>query len=79
MVYFQANRADVVTLDAGEVYTAVKQFGLTAIAKEIYSDGRLTLGLLILNISVCLCQTVFVPLCSLYPRRLYPVCGSGEE
>lgn len=39
---FQANRADIVTLDAGEVYSAVKQFGLVAIAKEIYSDGRFT-------------------------------------
>ncbi|KAM6979780.1 saxiphilin-like [Aplochiton taeniatus] len=36
----RANRADVVTLDAGEVYSAVKQFGLTAIAKEEYGgDG----------------------------------------
>lgn len=42
MLFLQANRADIVTLDAGEVYTAVKQFGLTAIAKEIYSDGWLT-------------------------------------
>lgn len=38
--YFQANRADIVTLDAGEVYSAVKQFGLVAVAKEIYSDGE---------------------------------------
>lgn len=37
---FQANRADIVTLDAGEVYSAVRQFDLVAIAKEIYSDGR---------------------------------------
>lgn len=42
VVLFQANRADVVTLDAGEVYSAVKQFGLVAIAKEIYSEGTLT-------------------------------------
>ncbi|XP_059918633.1 saxiphilin-like [Gadus macrocephalus] len=35
----RANRADIVTLDSGEVYSAVKQFGLVAIAKEIYSDG----------------------------------------
>lgn len=41
-VLFQANRADIVTLDAGEVYSAVKQFGLVAIAKEIYSEGSLT-------------------------------------
>lgn len=37
---FQANRADIVTLDAGEIYSAVKQFDLVVIAKEIYSDGR---------------------------------------
>ena len=37
---FQANRADIVTLDAGEVYSAVKQFDLVAIAKEMYADGR---------------------------------------
>lgn len=37
---FQANRADIVTLDAGEVYSAVRQFGLVAVAKEIYSDGE---------------------------------------
>lgn len=28
------------TLDAGEVYSAVRQFGLVAVAKEIYSDGE---------------------------------------
>lgn len=38
----KANRADMVTLDAGEVYSAVKQFGLVTIAKEIYSDGGFT-------------------------------------
>uniref|UniRef100_A0A3B4A6U1 Serotransferrin n=1 Tax=Periophthalmus magnuspinnatus TaxID=409849 RepID=A0A3B4A6U1_9GOBI len=35
----RANRADIVTLDAGEVYSAVKQFGLVAVAKEIYNDS----------------------------------------
>ncbi|KAJ3602027.1 hypothetical protein NHX12_029787 [Muraenolepis orangiensis] len=35
----RANRADIVTLDAGEVYSAVKQFGLVTIAKETYHDG----------------------------------------
>lgn len=39
-MFFQDNKADLVTLDAGEVYSAVKQFGLAAVAKEIYSDGR---------------------------------------
>lgn len=28
------------TLDAGEVYSAVRQFGLVAVAKEIYNDGE---------------------------------------
>lgn len=38
----QGNRADIVTLDAGELYSALKQFGLVAVAKEIYSDGKFT-------------------------------------
>ena len=50
---FQANRADIVTLDAGEVYSAVKQFGLVAIAKEIYSDGRFASHLLKTSTSLC--------------------------
>lgn len=29
------------TLDSGDVYSAVKQFGLVAIAKETYSEGSL--------------------------------------
>lgn len=41
LVSFQANRADIVTLDAGDVYSAVKQFGLVAVAKEIYSEGSM--------------------------------------
>uniref|UniRef100_A0A8C7I171 Serotransferrin n=1 Tax=Oncorhynchus kisutch TaxID=8019 RepID=A0A8C7I171_ONCKI len=45
----RANRADIVTLDAGEVYTAVKQFGLTAIAKEIYSDGGCILSVAVVR------------------------------
>ncbi|XP_069038145.1 saxiphilin-like [Lepisosteus oculatus] len=40
----QANRADAVTLDAGEVYTAAKQFGLIAVAKEMYEDGGCVLA-----------------------------------
>uniref|UniRef100_A0A8C9ZHE8 Serotransferrin n=1 Tax=Sander lucioperca TaxID=283035 RepID=A0A8C9ZHE8_SANLU len=49
----RANRADVVTLDAGEVYSAVKQFGLVAIAKEIYSDGGCILSVAVVrNISL---------------------------
>ncbi|XP_078104759.1 saxiphilin-like isoform X2 [Sander vitreus] len=48
-----ANRADIVTLDAGEVYSAVKQFGLVAIAKEIYSDGGCILSVAVVrNISL---------------------------
>ncbi|KAA8593409.1 hypothetical protein FQN60_009525 [Etheostoma spectabile] len=45
----RANRADVVTLDAGEVYSAVKQFGLVAIAKEIYSDGGCILSVAVVR------------------------------
>ncbi|XP_062325066.1 saxiphilin-like [Osmerus eperlanus] len=45
----RANRADVVTLDAGEVYTAVKQFGLTAIAKEIYNEGGCILAVAVVR------------------------------
>ncbi|XP_078104758.1 saxiphilin-like isoform X1 [Sander vitreus] len=49
----RANRADIVTLDAGEVYSAVKQFGLVAIAKEIYSDGGCILSVAVVrNISL---------------------------
>ncbi|KAK5872525.1 hypothetical protein PBY51_013216 [Eleginops maclovinus] len=45
----RANRADTVTLDAGEVYSAVKQFGLAAIAKEIYSDGGCVLSVAVVR------------------------------
>ncbi|XP_059184515.1 saxiphilin-like [Centropristis striata] len=45
----RANRADIVTLDAGEVYSAVKQFGLVVIAKEIYSDGGCILSVAVVT------------------------------
>uniref|UniRef100_A0A3Q1GVE5 Serotransferrin n=1 Tax=Acanthochromis polyacanthus TaxID=80966 RepID=A0A3Q1GVE5_9TELE len=45
----KANRADIVTLDAGEVYSAVKQFDLVAIAKEIYSDGGCILSVAVVR------------------------------
>ncbi|KAM9409815.1 saxiphilin-like [Pholidichthys leucotaenia] len=45
----KANRADIVTLDAGEVYSAVKQFDLVAIAKEIYSDGSCILSVAVVR------------------------------
>ncbi|XP_063329863.1 saxiphilin-like [Pelmatolapia mariae] len=45
----KANRADIVTLDAGEIYSAVKQFDLVAIAKEIYSDGGCTLSVAVVR------------------------------
>ncbi|KAK6483648.1 melanotransferrin-like isoform X1 [Huso huso] len=35
----RANQADAITLDAGDVYTAVKQFNLVMVAKELYPDG----------------------------------------
>uniref|UniRef100_A0A3P8UJS6 Serotransferrin n=1 Tax=Cynoglossus semilaevis TaxID=244447 RepID=A0A3P8UJS6_CYNSE len=45
----RANRADIVTLDAGEVYSAVKQFGLVAVAKEIYRDGGCVLSVAVVK------------------------------
>ncbi|KAJ7999784.1 hypothetical protein DPEC_G00198020 [Dallia pectoralis] len=45
----RANHADMVTLDAGEVYTAVKQFDLIAVAKEIYSDGGCILSVAVVR------------------------------
>ncbi|XP_013925740.1 PREDICTED: serotransferrin-A-like [Thamnophis sirtalis] len=33
------NKADAVSLDAGDVYSAVKLYGLTVVAKEIYLGG----------------------------------------
>ncbi|XP_040889104.1 saxiphilin [Toxotes jaculatrix] len=45
----RSNRADIVTLDAGEVYSAVKQFGLVAIAKEIYRDGGCILSVAVVR------------------------------
>nr|XP_043879694.1 saxiphilin-like [Solea senegalensis] len=45
----RANRADIVTLDAGEVYSAVRQFGLVAVAKEIYSDGGCILSVAVVR------------------------------
>ncbi|XP_066522642.1 saxiphilin-like [Hoplias malabaricus] len=50
----RANKADLVTLDAGEVYSAVKQFGLTAIAKEIYTDGGCILAVAVVKKSTSL-------------------------
>ncbi|XP_068171617.1 saxiphilin-like isoform X2 [Antennarius striatus] len=45
----RANRADIVTLDAGEVYSAVKQFGLVVVAKETYSDGACVLSVAVVR------------------------------
>ncbi|XP_072238173.1 saxiphilin-like isoform X1 [Leuresthes tenuis] len=45
----KGNRADIVTLDAGEVYSAVKQFDLVAIAKEVYSDGGCILSVAVVT------------------------------
>uniref|UniRef100_A0A3Q4HBY1 Serotransferrin n=1 Tax=Neolamprologus brichardi TaxID=32507 RepID=A0A3Q4HBY1_NEOBR len=45
----KANRADIVTLDAGEIYSAVKQFDLVVIAKEIYSDGGCILSVAVVR------------------------------
>ncbi|XP_069071189.1 serotransferrin-2-like [Pleurodeles waltl] len=35
----QANKADAVSLDAGDVYTAVKLYDLVVVAKEVYEEG----------------------------------------
>ncbi|KAF7207852.1 transcript variant X1 [Nothobranchius furzeri] len=45
----KANRADIVTLDAGEVYSAVKQFDLVAVAKEMYSEGGCVLSVAVVT------------------------------
>ncbi|XP_063000133.1 serotransferrin-1-like [Elgaria multicarinata webbii] len=36
----RVNKADAASLDAGEVYSAVKLYGLTVVAKEIYVEGN---------------------------------------
>ncbi|NWX84212.1 TRFE2 protein, partial [Nothoprocta pentlandii] len=36
----RVNKADAVSLDAGDVYSAVKLYGLTVVAKEIYEKGN---------------------------------------
>ncbi|XP_019394735.1 PREDICTED: melanotransferrin-like isoform X2 [Crocodylus porosus] len=35
----RANKADAASLDAGDVYSAVKMYALTVVAKEIYKEG----------------------------------------
>ncbi|XP_018117261.1 saxiphilin isoform X1 [Xenopus laevis] len=35
----RGNKADAVSLDAGDVYTAIKQYDLAVVAKERHSDG----------------------------------------
>uniref|UniRef100_A0A3Q1IEX2 Serotransferrin n=1 Tax=Anabas testudineus TaxID=64144 RepID=A0A3Q1IEX2_ANATE len=45
----RGNVADIVTLDAGEVYSAVKQFGLTVIAKELYPEGGCILSVAVVR------------------------------
>ncbi|NXG34968.1 TRFE2 protein, partial [Dromaius novaehollandiae] len=36
----RVNKADAASLDAGDVYSAVKLYGLTVVAKEIYEKGN---------------------------------------
>ncbi|XP_014897919.1 saxiphilin-like isoform X1 [Poecilia latipinna] len=45
----KANRADLVALDAGEVYSAVKQFDLVLVAKEVYADGACVLSVAVVT------------------------------
>ncbi|XP_030073454.1 saxiphilin isoform X3 [Microcaecilia unicolor] len=40
----QANKADIVSLDAGDVYTAVKLYNLAVVAKEISEEGSCVLA-----------------------------------
>uniref|UniRef100_A0A4W3H5B8 Saxiphilin n=1 Tax=Callorhinchus milii TaxID=7868 RepID=A0A4W3H5B8_CALMI len=35
----RANKADAISLDAGDVYTATKLYDLTVVAKELYQEG----------------------------------------
>ncbi|NWH65668.1 TRFEB protein, partial [Geococcyx californianus] len=36
----RVNKADAASLDAGDIYSAVKLYGLTVVAKEIYDQGN---------------------------------------
>ncbi|XP_009989960.1 PREDICTED: melanotransferrin-like [Tauraco erythrolophus] len=36
----RVNKADAASLDAGDVYSAVKLYGLTVVAKEVYDQGN---------------------------------------
>uniref|UniRef100_A0A3B5LUX1 Serotransferrin n=1 Tax=Xiphophorus couchianus TaxID=32473 RepID=A0A3B5LUX1_9TELE len=45
----KANRADIVALDAGDVYSAVKQFDLVVVAKEVYTDGACILSVAVVT------------------------------
>ncbi|XP_011492899.2 melanotransferrin isoform X1 [Oryzias latipes] len=54
----KANRADIVSLDAGEVYSAVKQFDLVTVAKEIYSEGSCVLSVAVVRNSSLAVQSL---------------------
>ncbi|NXO63883.1 TRFE2 protein, partial [Phainopepla nitens] len=43
----RANKADAASLDAGDVYSAVKLYGLAVVAKEIYDQGNCVLAVAI--------------------------------
>ncbi|NWR75816.1 TRFM protein, partial [Centropus unirufus] len=43
----RVNKADAASLDAGDVYSAVKLYGLTVVAKEIYDQGNCVLAVAI--------------------------------
>lgn len=67
------------TLDAGEVYSAVKQFDLVTVAKEIYSDGEFDLHHHRTPLHHCLPEYVCVYAHVCVHRGLHSVCSSGEE
>ncbi|XP_029427469.1 melanotransferrin-like [Rhinatrema bivittatum] len=65
----KANKADIVSLDAGDVYTAVKLYGLAVVAKEISHEGS------------CVFSVAVVKRGSLNIQRLRGVrsCHSGAK
>ncbi|XP_064424151.1 saxiphilin-like isoform X2 [Latimeria chalumnae] len=45
----RGNKADAISLDAGDVYTASKQYDLAIVAKEVYQDGGCVFGVAVVR------------------------------